>query len=245
MTIGLLAASGGEVPAVNAVNFDGTNDYLTLASDLSGNADSKLLTFSFWLRRAAVTGANYGLYEANTGDNAISFNSADRFTGVFKDTGAAIALRFTSTNSFTSTSDWVHICGSMDMTDTGKRHLYVDGVDDSPGWNNYVNTDLDFTKGSHGIGSLGGATDKFNGDMAEVYINFGEYIDLSVAANLQKFRTASGKPAPLGTDGSSPTGTSPIIYLSGETSTWHTNDGTGTGFTENGALTTATTSPSD
>jgi len=33
--------------------------------------------------------------------------------------------------------------------------------------------------------------------------------------------------------------------LSGDTATWHTNKGGGGGFTENGALTTSSTSPSD
>src|SRR3546814_7073174 len=44
-------------------------------------------------------------------------------------------------------------------------------------------------------------------------------------------------------DGSTPTGSAPLVFLSGATASWHTNKGTGGGFTENGALTDAATDP--
>jgi len=72
-----------------------------------------------------------------------------------------------------------------------------------------------------------------------------EFVDLSIEANRRKFIDAIGKPVDLGVDGSTPTGTAPLIFLSGTTIDWHTNKGSGGGFTEVGALTTATTSPSD
>ncbi len=44
--------------------------------------------------------------------------------------------------------------------------------------------------------------------------------------------------------GSDPKRTKPsIMFFSGVTSTWHTNDGTGGSFTENGALTDCATDP--
>ncbi len=86
------------------------------------------------------------------------------------------------------------------------------------------------------IGSDENANNKFHGDIAELYWT-NEYIDLSSASNRLKFLTASGEPANLGADGSTPTGTQPLIYLANATATFQNNLGSGGNFTENGALT--------
>ena len=73
------------------------------------------------------------------------------------------------------------------------------------------------------------------------YIFDDTYIDLSVVANREKF-ILDGAPVDPGSDGATAVGASPLIYLNQNTlSTWHTNAGTGGGFTENGALTAGTT----
>ena len=88
----------------------------------------------------------------------------------------------------------------------------------------------------------------FVGDMAEVWFD-DSYIDFSTEANRRKFATAGGKPVDVGTDGSTPTGGQPIIYLSvrpGDAAAdFVTNRGTGGNFTQNGTLSLAGTSPSD
>jgi hypothetical protein len=83
-------------------------------------------------------------------------------------------------------------------------------------------------------------------EVAELYLNTKEFLDLSIEANRRKFISAAGKPADdLGASGEGPTGTNPTVFLSGDTVTWHTNKGSGGGFTEVGALTDASSSPSD
>ncbi len=85
-----------------------------------------------------------------------------------------------------------------------------------------------------------------NMDVAEVYLNLAESIDIDVSANVEKFRSSAGKPVDLGATGSTPTGTAPIIYLSGDATGFLTNKGTGGSFTvATGSLSTAGTSPSD
>ena len=96
-----------------------------------------------------------------------------------------------------------------------------------------------------GVGGLPDGTLKLDGSIAELWFAPGVYIDLSVEENRRKFITDALRPANLGSDGSTPTGSAPLIYLSGATSSWHTNKGTGGGFTENGDLTDSTSSPSD
>jgi hypothetical protein len=48
----------------------------------------------------------------------------------------------------------------------------------------------------------------------------------------------------LGAGGATPTGVQPIVYLHDTVATWHTNDGTGGGFTQTGSLVAGADSPS-
>ena len=48
----------------------------------------------------------------------------------------------------------------------------------------------------------------------------------------------------LGSDGSTPTGTAPILFLNNPASTWHTNLGTGGGMSLTGTLVAGTDAPS-
>jgi hypothetical protein len=83
----------------------------------------------------------------------------------------------------------------------------------------------------------------FLGLVADYYLNLATSFDLSVEANRRKFITACKSAVLLGATGSKPTGTAPILFQSGATEAWHTNKGTGGGFTENGALSTASSKP--
>jgi len=88
-----------------------------------------------------------------------------------------------------------------------------------------------------------GTLAKVDGDYSEVYFS-SEFIDLSVPANLEKF-IKDGKPVDLGGDGSSPTGTSPLMYFSGNSAAWNSgvNKGTGGNFTMTGSVTDSTNEP--
>jgi hypothetical protein len=92
--------------------------------------------------------------------------------------------------------------------------------------------------GVGGRGSDGNAL--ISADMADLWYAPGVYIDFSVEMNRRKFISAAGKPVDLGSSGQRPTGSAPLVLLSGATEGWHINKGTGGGFIENGALTTAT-----
>ncbi len=76
-----------------------------------------------------------------------------------------------------------------------------------------------------------------------MYLNTEEQMDLST--DLDLFIDGDGKPVDLGASGSTPTGNQPEVFMSGSTGSWHTNKGTAGGFTENGEITTAASSPSD
>lgn len=228
--------------AVIAVTFDGTNDYLTRGADLTGNANSKLVTGSFWWRMNSAIGAMLFQSESDSFRVFLSAPTYELYIDA-KDNGGLRDLEVQSSGGYNDTS-WHHALFSFDMSDTSKRHLYIDDVD-VLSVTTYSNDLLDFTRADHAVGAKTDGSAKFNGDMAEIWLNFGGYIDFATVTNRRKFISANGKPVDLNSDGSGPIGSAPFVYLSGAVASWHTNDGSGGGFTENGALTAAATSPSD
>ena len=70
------------------------------------------------------------------------------------------------------------------------------------------------------------------------------FFDLSMSANRLKFIDVNGYPVNLGSDGSTPTGSQPILYLKNPAASVGTNSGSGGNLTANGTFVAASTSPS-
>lgn len=270
LRLGALSGMWGKVPAaaaaaftVDAAAFDGTNDYLTTSGALTGaGAESSASGIvSFWMNTPRL--ATYYLWQAlNTADSSKPNTSSGFFTtsGLFSDVVARSADNIvTSASTLSMTNDvavaadtWTHVGISWNGT-TG--HFYVNGVEArneayAQNWNN--NTAVNYANiplWRIGARLFGGGDSKFSGGLAEFYFCPGQYLDFSVASNLQKFRSAAGKPVSLGATGSTPTGTTPAIYLhldDGEAAANFATNRAGTGnFTVTGALTTFASSPSD
>lgn len=223
----------------NAVAFDGSNDYLLRGADLTGNSDGTDGTLSCWVKINGANGTRF--YIGNS--------EADRFN-FYRDTtnkitlswfsGAIFYHQIISSNDWTSASGWFHVLCSWN---TSGRQLYINDASDV-GSSSGAGGTIDYTRTEWAIGANDAAGNKLNGDLADFWLSVTTRYDLSVEANRRKFISAAGKPVNLGSDGSAP-GVTPIIFLSGATATWHTNKGSGGGFTENGALTDAASSPSD
>lgn len=228
------------------VNFDGSNDWLS-GGGTDGDADGPLWTVSFWMNTSSTLDKH--IFENNTGGTSIeTVNSGAnvRLQGE-RPGSSAVVFRVTSSAVSVTINDgnWHHVILSIDLSDTGKRHLYIDGVDNSPTWNIY-NTAFDLDHAGTGLNvgaSSAAGAQKYTGDLADFYHNDAEYIDLSVTTNLRKFINAGGKPVNLGSDGSAPTGTAPRVLLAGDVDSWHLNKAGNGDFTENGALTASSTNP--
>mgnify|MGYP000471539026 CR=1 FL=1 len=156
--------------------------------------------------------------------------------------GTAILLMY-STNTYTADATWHHFAASVDMTDTGKRHIYIDNSDDLGTVTTYTNEDIDWIESDFTVRANPLASDKINGCLSEIWLS-NEYLDLSVAGNRAKL-ISGGKPVDLGSDGSTPTGTSPLVYLPNPYTSFETNAGTGGNFTVTGAFSACANSPSD
>lgn len=210
------------------VHFDGTNDYLTLGSDLTGNANSKSCTGAFWFLINGAMTANY-VYSATGNQFQIKIGAeVDTIEILGVDTGASSVLSISDGGS-SADNAWHHCMFSFDGTN---EHLYIDGADDLI-VTTHTDTEIDFTATTHTIGARHDTNFKFGGDLADLQLKFGTYIDLSVKANRDTLYYGGGAVELSGG----------IVLLAGATSTWHTNDGSGGGFTENGALTDAAANP--
>lgn len=240
-----LFCAANPLRVVDAADFDGTNDYATLASDLTGNADSKQGIFSVWVRIDGGDGTIRKILGTDSASARVLIGADNKFSVAFLSGGFGLAI--SSTTAYVAGATWRHFLASWDVGITA-AHVYVNDVSDLTTTNN-DNILLNNTLGAWVLGSDSGAALKFNGCIAELYYTPGQYLDFSKVSNRRKFISASGKPVHLGTTGSLPTGTAPLVYQhidDGEAvANFATNRGTGGNFTITGTLDTATTSPSD
>ena len=251
----LIAGYGEALITVDSADFDGTNDWLTRGADLTGAADSKSGIVSMWLRIDGGDGGSAHLLVNHTvlggGSGFLRFFVQRVTTNIFRVTGANAAgttiLRLDTVATYTAGATWLHLLISWDLA-TSAEHLYVNDVLDLSVVTS-TNDSIDHTVADFAIGAQADGTVKFDGCLAEVYFAPGQYLDFSVITNRRKFISSGGKPVYLGADGSTPTGTAPIVYQhlddAEAAANFAVNAGSGGGFTVNGTLATGSTSPSD
>ena len=218
---------GSYVP--NAVQFNTDSDYLQADPDDLGFEDSNKFTMSVWARLDAI-GNQASLLRSQPGRIDIGLSNADDFQFVFRDASASQLI--TADCSGVTAGQWYHFLISVDLSQDAV-HCYTNDQDNLSIFSGPVNGVIDFATnpnfyrvGRHG--TTGGQN--WDGQIADLWLDVGTYIDLSVEANRRKFISASGMPMYLGEDGSIPTGVSPDIFLSGDTVDWHTNKGAGVGY---------------
>jgi hypothetical protein len=222
--------------------FDGANDWLTHSGDFTGAANSKLFTMSCWFKlnqstqnatdRILLQYSSVNLMKVEDG-TASGSSAANDIYFLTLDSGFGNAVRFVTASTFTASSTWHHLYISFDTSDSAKRFVYVDGVLDSTTWLAYNNVAILWAGGGDtGLGATAAGVSKCAFSFAEVWIGYGQYLGASPTS----FRSAGGKPVNLGTDGSTPTGTAPLLYLKNAFGTFQNNLGTGGNLTVHGAL---------
>jgi hypothetical protein len=239
--------SGGFTAA--AVTFDGSNDYMRRGADLTGNADGKNGIISFWIKYNGGDGGNQvPFWSHSTPHNLIRRDSANKYDFTFRSSGVSNVVYMYTSSTYTVSTGWHHVLAAWDLANTTVQ-MYIDGSAVSFDATTAINSDIDYTQSDHNFFADNSAGQKVNADVSEFYMNFAEYLDISDAANRAKFRDSDGKPVDLGSDGSTPTGTAPIVYCSvregDAASVFGTNKGSGGGLTITGSLALAATSPSD
>lgn len=219
----LTSRMAGTKTYAKAVDFDGTNDYLSRASDFTGNADGKTFTFSAWVWNTSSAQGDF--YKSSSRFRIDITNSNLRITG--QDSGANPILIYTSANfkSQVEIGTFYHVLMSIDLTNASNRHVYINDVAITGGsFGTYTNANIDFTNTAHGIG------ENFKGRLAHVFLDY-TYRDLSNSTNRRLFITADRKPA------QGQAALNPILYLLMDNpTTAHINLGTGGNMTLNGTI---------
>lgn len=234
----------------NAVRFDGSNDYLTRGATMSGAADSKVGIMYLSIKWTGGNSAVQRIIQDNSSGTKIFItkDTNDKFTITLENSSDQTGWNFISNTSITTSSGWVNILASWTLGST-TANFYIDDSQDTGSTNTVTDRTIDWTNGEFGFGAAPNGTAPINAEVALVYLNIAEYLDITSASNRRKFFDANGKPVDLGSDGSNPTGSQPILYFakrSGESaSDFATNKGSGGGFTITGTLTDAASSPSD
>jgi hypothetical protein len=229
---------------VNAVHFDGTNDFLTRDAGLDGATDNKKGIYSFWVNfvndDAGPTLLDHVVFAARPMERI----GTDEMQVAFTDAAGTSVWLGRSTTKALAASGWLHVLASVN-SETGDRSLYINDIAESLLIDTF-NLDgiIRWIQTNWSIGADTAGANKLNGDLAEVYFT-NEFLDFTVEANRRKFISIGGKPVELGANGEDPLSATPLVYFSGPTVDWHTNKGSGGGFTEVGALTDASSSPSD
>lgn len=230
------------------IDFDGSSDWLELGGEMAGIADGKQFTFSGWIFSDATysSGSPAALLSNELQRFAIKIGNNDKLAITGANTSGTGILDVAG-NTAIGSAGWRNILISMDLSDTGKRHVYMNDSSDIGTVTTYTDANIDFTGIDWGVMALettgSEGTQKFNGGVADLWFD-DSYLDLSVSGNRRKFIDSTGKPVALGALGELPTGSRPLLFLSGGISSFAANRGTGGGFTTHGTLTARSTSPS-
>jgi hypothetical protein len=223
----------------NTAVLDGTTDFLTRSS-LTGISDGKTFTFSGWFQDTSGNANAHNFFAAGAGyiDIYITIHKV-----VVAARNAAGATILDGVGTVNIGSSWTHVYVCVDLANSANRHVYVNGVEDSSYlWSTYTNDTIDMTHGSYAVGASVAGFSKFKGAFAEFWFN-NTYLD---SPSSFVCTTAGTHPLDLGTTGQTPTGSSPIFYLSksGSGNSWATDSsGSGNTFTVNGTALGSTTSP--
>lgn len=213
--------------------FDGANDYLSKAEAITGLTDTKVGLISFWIKETTafdshiIMGATSGFLTLKRA--ATSYPDILAYDG-----GSTERLHLTSTAQVYNDGNWHHVLISWDLAQADKSWIYVDGADATTR-TTHSDGALNLDVADWGIGAAADGSSKTAATLCEFYFT-NEYLDISVQGNREKFRTSGGKPANLGANGSTPTGTQPLVYFHNAVTDWDNNLGSGGAFTENGAV---------
>jgi hypothetical protein len=232
--------------------FDGsTMNYVGTITPASSIAAGKQGLVSVWLKVLGGSGVQRYIFTIASGATIklwifINASNAIQVQGR-QATGSSDIMVFQSVaagSPLIPPSAWVHCAMAWDLG-AGVEQIYINGVSNKSGSQTLTNDNLGYNQTTASVGSSVTSSLKYNGSMSELYVNLHETLDLSVAANLQKFRANDGTPVFLGATGTLPTGSQPEYYLGGDDdfTAWGTNNGSKGFVTLQGGTPTSVVGP--
>ncbi len=231
----ILSAAGLSTRATTgAVQFDGST-YIQRGSDLTGNADSSVISFSYWFRydHATQNQNNTTTIYASDGNRVIFPNAANGVQIETRNTSMTrtVDTIYGSSGMYSDTTKWHHACGTVDGGSSAGTNFFIDDSDVTGyRFGTYDGSAIDHTRSNHTIGAKANGTTPIVMSLYEFWFGLGIFLQMSTTSNRRKFINADLTPVDLGSDGSTPTGSAPLIYLSGGPSDFITNKGSGGNF---------------
>ena len=244
--------ASGDTP--EGVSFDGSNDWLSRSSVLSGSSDTvKTLTLSVWVYYDPIPAVDsqivkvLDIRQGSSGHVALQLRVGSYGTAaIAAEYGSSWGQAINDVYNDSSTPDagvpqsgWNHILYSVDLNNTTSA-MYINDVLANPSTDgsSLANQPMLFTTygADINVGRQYGGNYYMKGRLAHLFLDF-TYRNLSTVSNRRLFIDSDGKP-------SDTIPSSPILYLPmTEASTAGSNSGTGGDFTVNGVLDTAGRGP--
>ena len=245
----LLGAGGGSsgVAAYTAQGVIGNSGaWAKKTGALASVSDGKSGIMSVWVKNTLGLGAFRVLLMLRTtgvltGFQALFSSSTGRLNLQGLDSGGTIILSIGTTTNLASASTWSHVLASWDLaTTTGK--VYLNNGDDTTS-TTLTNSTIIYTRTTPSILADDSGGTPYGAQLADMQIWFNQFIDLTVAGNRAAF-ISGGAPVNPATGPASIGLPTADVRLSGPSSGWETNDGSGGGFTlQTGTITDASTNP--
>jgi hypothetical protein len=235
------------LPSGDAIAFDGAADWLKRDSALVGGVATDRGTVSLWFRVDGGDGTLRTLLSLVdvTAEAAleIRLTTANKIQAEWINAGGASNGTVTSTTTFAAGGGWHHLLLAWIFAPAPTAALRIDGA-------NETNPAIVATGASDPLGSariaaggLGSPSGLFPGALAELWVGWAQFVDITTSAGREKFRTLAGYPEDLGRTGARPTGSSPVLYLRGGPGRFWQNLGIGGDFTVEGAPAVAASTP--
>ena len=224
-----------------AMNYDGANDFSLRGADLTGNANTRIATFSGFFRTTDVA-ANPKACLNNTSNRIdYAFQTANILQVQLRDIAGTIRALVTFPDPIPSDGTWHNFCISID-SNFPRVSAAVDGLEVAP----VVTTldaavEYDWTALEWGFGRRVGGTGPFDGCMSMIWFSNTDSLDFTSEDVRALFVQPDGSPTDLGGAGQFPTGTSPIIFFPGGDGAQ--NSGTGGDFVNNAGVVDCVTTP--
>ena len=217
-----------------------SHDAYVNTQDWTTGVDNKLITVSVWLKYDFPSENGFFIEGQTSSDFFIrGIRTSGKMRYAIHGPGGLV-LYFDSGITVAGT-DLHHTLFTADLSDSGKRKVWIDGVvDTGVTWHTYTNSNIDWvsTKNQQIWEEWIADRNRFRGSIAEFWFT-NEYLGID-DSNVNKFYSG-GQPMDLGSDGSIPTGNQPIAYYSvrsGDTAAdFGVNRGSGPNFTTIGTPT--------
>ena len=217
-----------------SVEFNGTSDSLTRASDFSGNANANSFTFSCWCFKA-VDGVTLRIFtngqSSGTDSGLVVYAGNNALVFIARDASDVTIFSAYAYTNILPLNVWTNVLISVDLSSASNRYIYMNDVDvtSSFTFSQYTNGYINFTTTTQNIGKADGISSQlWQGKLSSLFLDY-TYRDLSVTSNRRLFITADGQPA------ANQASLNPIMFMPlDDTNAIGKNLGTGGDFTANG-----------